>query len=207
MKKVILVNVGGTCFTIEIDAYETLKDYLDEFEASLEENERKEVMEDIENRIAEIFQERVRSSEYVVDEKLVEHAIRILGKPEKQHSKNNEEYPRNDQTFSKLRDKIENTIDDFKKQRRRYYRDPDNKKIAGICSGIAEYFDIDVTLVRILGVISAFFGGFTILVYIVIWIIVPEALSSTQKLELRGLPITPENIKKYPATEKDRKKK
>jgi phage shock protein PspC (stress-responsive transcriptional regulator) len=196
MKQVISVNVGGICFTMEIDAYEILKDYLDDFEASLEKSDSKEIMEDVEMRIAEIFQETIKTTERVVDENLVNRAISILGKPENEKNSGEKKKPRNDNSFSQLRDKIEKTISS---RRHRFYRDPDGKKIAGICSGIAEYFDIDVTIVRIITLVSILtgIGGF---IYIVAWIITPEALSSIQKLELRGLPITPENLKKYPPT-------
>ena len=196
MKKVISVNVGGICFSMEIDAYEILKDYLEDFETSLEKNDAKEIMEDVEIRIAEIFQETIKSTERVVNENLVNKAIAILGKPEKDENATENQKPRNDNSFSQLRDKVEKAISNRK---RRFYRDPDGKKIAGICSGIAEYFDIDVTIVRIITLI-AILAGITVLVYIVIWIVTPEALSSVQKLELRGLPITSENLKKYPAT-------
>lgn len=198
MKKVISVNVGGICFTIEIDAYEILKDYLDDFETSLEKSDAKEIMEDVEMRIAEIFQETIKTTERVVDENLVNRAISILGKPEKEKATEKDKKPRNDNSFSQLRDKIEKTISS---RRHRFYRDPDSKKVAGICSGIAEYFDIDVTIVRFITILSIL-TGVSVLVYIVIWIVTPEALSSVQKLELRGLPITSENIKKYPATHK-----
>ncbi|MDR3287418.1 MAG: PspC domain-containing protein [Prevotellaceae bacterium] len=197
MKKVISVNVGGICFTIEVDAYEILKDYLDDFEASLEKNDAKEIMEDVEMRIAEIFQETIKSTERVVDENLVNKAISVLGKPEK---KSNAHKQRNDNSFSQMRDKIENSISG-KQKHQRFYRDPDGKRIAGICSGIAEYFDIDVTIVRFFALLSIL-TGFGIIIYIIIWIVMPEALSSVQKLELRGLPITSDNIKKYPATDK-----
>ncbi|MDR3226628.1 MAG: PspC domain-containing protein [Prevotellaceae bacterium] len=196
MKKVISVNVGGLCFTIEVDAYEILKDYLDDFEASLEKNDAKEIMEDVEMRIAEIFQETIKSTERVVDENLVNKAISVLGKPEKKSNAQNKQ--RNDNSFSQIRDKIENRISG---KHQRFYRDPDGKRIAGICSGIAEYFDIDVTIVRFFALLSIL-TGFGVIIYIIIWIVMPEALSSVQKLELRGLPITSDNIKKYPATDK-----
>ena len=198
MKKVISVNVGGICFTMEVDAYEILKDYLDDFEASLEKSDAKEIMEDVEIRITEIFQETIKTTERVVDENLVNRAISILGKPEKEKNAEKTQKPRNDNSFSQLRDKIEKTISS---RRHRFYRDPDGKKVAGICSGIAEYFDVDVTIIRIITLVSIL-TGVSVLVYIVVWIVTPEALSSVQKLELRGLPITSENIKKYPATHK-----
>lgn len=198
MKKVISVNVGGLCFTIEIDAYEILKNYLEDFESTLEKSDAKEIMEDVEIRIAEIFQETIKTTERVVNENLVDKAISILGQPERESSAENSKKPRNDNSFSQLRDKIERTISS---KRHRFYRDPDGKKLAGICSGIAEYFDIDVTIVRIITVIATI-SVVSAFVYIVVWLVTPEALSSVQKLELRGLPITSENLKKYPATHK-----
>ncbi|MDR1983209.1 MAG: PspC domain-containing protein [Prevotellaceae bacterium] len=199
MKKVISVNVGGICFTIEIDAYEMLKDYLDDFEASLEKSDAKEIMEDVEMRIAEIFQETIKTTERVVDENLVNRTISILGKPDGETNSQTKK-SKNDNSFSEAMNQIEDKIRDLRSKYQRFYRDPDGKKIAGICSGIAEYFSFDVTIVRFVALILIF-TGFSIIIYIVLWIVTPEALSSVQKLELRGLPITSENIKKYPATD------
>ncbi|MDR2291900.1 MAG: PspC domain-containing protein [Prevotellaceae bacterium] len=204
MKKVISVNVGGICFIIEIDAYEILKDYLDDFEASLEKGDAKEIMEDVEMRIAEIFQETIKTTDRVVNDNLVNQAISILGKPEKEIDKQDGKQ-HSDNSFAKAMNEIEYKFDSFRKKHQRFYRDPDGKKIAGICSGIAEYFDFDVSIVRFVTLILLV-TGFAIMIYIVLWIVTPEALSSVQKLELRGLPITSENIKKYPATDSNKRK-
>ncbi|MDR0755220.1 MAG: PspC domain-containing protein [Prevotellaceae bacterium] len=204
MKKVISVNVGGICFIIETDAYEILKDYLDDFEASLEKSDAKEIMEDVEMRIAEIFQETIKTTDRVVNEKLVNRAISVLGKPEKKTVESDGKQHDNN-SFSKAMNEIEDKFDRFRKKHQRFYRDPDGKKIAGICSGIAEYFDFDVTIVRFVALILIF-TGFAVIIYIILWIVTPEALSSVQKLELRGLPITSENIKKYPATDSSKRK-
>jgi phage shock protein PspC (stress-responsive transcriptional regulator) len=204
MKKVISVNVGGICFIIETDAYEMLKDYLDDFETGLEKSDAKEIMEDVEMRIAEIFQETIKTTDRVVNENLVNQVISVLGKPEKKIFEQNGKQ-QNDNSFAKAMDKIEEKFNSLHKKYQRFYRDPDGKKIAGICSGIAEYFDFDVTIVRFIALILMF-TGFGIMIYIVLWIVTPEALSSVQKLELRGLPITSENIKKYPATESGKRK-
>ncbi|MDR1197992.1 MAG: PspC domain-containing protein [Prevotellaceae bacterium] len=200
MEKVISVNVGGICFIIEIEAYEILKDYLDDFEKSLEKSDAREIMEDVEMRIAEIFQETIKTTERVVNENLVNKAISILGKPDAQSSRQ-----QTDNSFSNAMNKVEDKFSSFRRKHQRFYRDPDGKKIAGICSGIAEYFDIDVTIVRFIALILVF-TGFAIIIYIILWIVTPEALSSVQKLELRGLPITSENIKKYPAKDTNRRK-
>lgn len=204
MKKVISVNVGGICFIIEIDAYEILKDYLNDFETSLEKDDAKEIMEDVEMRIAEIFHETIKTTERVVNESLVNQTISILGKPEqKTDAQNDNQYDNN--SFSGAMNKIEDKFRNFRMKHQRFYRDPDGKKIAGICSGIAEYFDFDVTIVRFVAVILTL-TGFAIIIYIIIWIVTPEALSSVQKLELRGLPITSENIKKYPVKDTGKRK-
>lgn len=80
---------------------------------------------------------------------------------------------------------------------KKLYRNPDDKKIAGVCSGLAEYFNIDVTLMRIIFVVVLLGYGATLLVYIVLWIAMPEAITRSQKMEMRGESVTAENIKNY----------
>jgi phage shock protein PspC (stress-responsive transcriptional regulator) len=176
---------------------------LDDFEKSLEKGDAKEIMEDVEMRIAEIFQETIKTTERVVSENLVNKAISILGKPEKTDDKNGAQQA--DNSFANAMNKIEDKFNGFRRKHQRFYRDPDGKKIAGICSGIAEYFDFDVTIVRFIALILVF-TGFAIIIYIILWIVTPEALSSVQKLELRGLSITSENIKKYPVKDTNKRK-
>ncbi len=73
----------------------------------------------------------------------------------------------------------------------------DNKAIAGVCSGLATYLDIDVILVRIIFLVALFVGGTGFWAYIVFWVVAPQARSAAQKCEMRGLPITAENLKKF----------
>ena len=80
---------------------------------------------------------------------------------------------------------------------KKLFRDPDNKKIAGVCSGLAIYLGADVTPIRILFVLALLFGCSGFLAYLVVWIITPEAKTAIEKCEMRGLPLTEENISKF----------
>lgn len=186
MKKVLDVSVGRVSFTIDEDAYFRLKEYLKRFEATIsDKNEAREVMEDVEARIAEIFLEKLKFPNQVVDSTLVNIAIEHLGEIEPN--------PNDDEPMPK---------GEYTKGEKRLFRDPDHKKIAGVCSGIAAYFNIDVTIIRVIFVLFAFLYGFTIIVYIVFWIAMPIAKTVVQKLQLRGISPTAENIRLYTYTHK-----
>ena len=70
--------------------------------------------------------------------------------------------------------------------RRRLYRDADSRVLGGVCSGMGAYFNIDVVIFRILFVLSVFMGGAGVLIYIILWIVVPKAKTTAQKLEMKG---------------------
>jgi len=183
MKKVLEISLAGIGFTINEDAYNLLKDYLTRFEKTItNEAERKEVMEDVEARIAEIFQEERKYNEQIIDEQLVKVAISYLGEIEVEPTEE--------------RGKTENESQ-HQKKRKHFYRDVDNKKVGGVCSGIAAYFDADVTLIRIIFIIALLAYGSTLVIYLIIWAVSSPALTVTQKLELKGIPVTAENIRKY----------
>lgn len=79
----------------------------------------------------------------------------------------------------------------------RFYRDSDDKKIGGVCSGIAKYFNIDVLLVRVIAVLLIFCGTSGLWAYIILWFIAPLAETPLQKCELRGIPPTAENLRNF----------
>jgi len=190
MKKVIEVSIGGMSFTIEDDAYWKLKNYLNKFELTItDKHEAKEVMEDVEARVAEIFQKEKKYSSQVVDVKLVDIVISHLGEIE---TNNNSDMYANEQSGSY----------NFEKSTKRFYRDPDDKKIAGVCSGLSAYFGVDVTLIRVIFLVALLGYGSTFLLYIVIWIATKQAITVAQKLEMRGIPVTAENIKRFTSENK-----
>lgn len=193
MKKIIEVSIGKINFTMEDDAYFRLKEYLKRFEDTIpDKNEAREVMEDVEARVAELFQKEMRFSNQVVDMALVQIVIDHLGEVEgASHSQKQNTYSayNSDDT-------------DYTKGDKRFFRDIDNKMLAGVCSGLSEYTGIDVTIIRVIFVVLVFAYGTAILAYIVLWIVAPRALSVAQKLQMRGFAPTAENIRKHTSQSK-----
>lgn len=182
MKKTLTVNLNNIVFHIDDDAFEMLQSYLHEIAEHFQlEEEKKDIMNDIEARIAELFNEKLQKNKNVVNLTDVQEVIEIMGNPS--------QYTDDDQPNSTSTDKKT-------KKQRRYYRDPENAKLGGIGSGLAAYFNLDVTLVRIILVILAIasLGNF-ILVYVIVWFIAPQATSASQRLEMQGEDVTIESIK------------
>jgi phage shock protein PspC (stress-responsive transcriptional regulator) len=170
MKKTMTINLGGLVYHIDEDAYEILKDYLDRIKRELQgADSAEEIYNDIENRVAEIIGERLKNSRQVLGIPDVQRVIEIMGQPEDITGSERE-----DQTRSK------------RKHYRRMYRDPDNRMIGGVCSGLAAYWNLDPTMVRIIFVIIGIFGMAGVLIYLILWVVLPEAETVAQKLEMRG---------------------
>ena len=186
MKKTTTVNIGGVLFQIDEDAYQVLEQYLSRIESSYyNTSEGKDVLKDIENRLAELLQGRTQSGSKIIVVTDVNWAISTLGRPEDIGG------PRKSgESTSWQQPNYEN------KTTRRLYRYPENRVIGGVCSGLGAYFDIDPVLLRVAFVVLLFVG-FGFLAYLILWIAVPKARTVTQKLELHGLPPTPENIRRF----------
>ena len=177
------VGIGGLGFMIDEDAYYRLNNYLSRFKSGLGSGkESYEVMSDVEQRIAELFREELRCKEEVVSLALVEKVIVRLGFPD--GTEQTEEFS------------FDRGCDTYAQPRKRLYRNPDSKMLGGVCSGLAAYFDIDAVLCRVVFLIACFFGGTGFLCYVILWIVVPLAHTAAQKLEMRGLPVTAENLRK-----------
>ncbi|NDW18973.1 PspC domain-containing protein [Dysgonomonas sp. 216] len=190
MKKVVEVSIGGISFTMEDDAYYKLKNYLNRFESSIEDkNEVKEVMEDVEARVAEIFLKEKKYQNQVIDVKIVDIVISHMGEIDTESQ-------------TKKTSDTEQSDDFGAKNSKKLYRNPDDKKIAGVCSGLSVFFGLDVTIIRIIFLVALICYGSTLIIYIVLWLATNEALSIPQKLEMRGIPVTAENIRKYTANRK-----
>lgn len=183
MKKVINAGIGGRNFTVDDDAYARLDSYLILFKSRLSADASAEVMDDLEARIAELFAAEVGSGQRVVDLQLVEKVISQLGMPDGSPMPG-----------------VEAPASEEKKIPRRLYRDTDDRRIAGICSGIALYFDVDVVLIRIIMLVALVAGTAGFWLYVILWIAVPKALTAAQKCELRGLAPTAENLSKFTNT-------
>jgi len=192
MKTTITINLGGIVFNIDDDAYKILHNYLLAIEKQfLDEEERKEVMADIEYRLSELFTEILGQKRNVIMNEDVSKVISIMGEPDDfvEEPVNNESANNQSRSYERKSTHSKTT--------RRLYRDPDNRILGGVCSGIGAYLNIDPIIVRIIFILLAIPGmGSGIVIYLILWIVIPEALTATQKLEMRGEAITIENIKK-----------
>jgi phage shock protein PspC (stress-responsive transcriptional regulator) len=185
MNKTISINLGGFFFHIDEDAYQKLSRYFDAVKRSLSPDGRDEIMKDIESRIAELFQERLKSDKQVVGLTEIEEVISIMGQPE--------DYKIDDEKTSY---QSNSSSTNFYYPSKRLYRDKENGMLGGVMAGLGHYLGIDTLWLRIIMVIFFFGFGTGLFVYIVLWILVPEAITTTQKLEMKGEPITISNIEK-----------
>ena len=188
MKKTLNVAIGGCSFTIDDDAYKALEEYLDSFKAGLDNSSSSnEVMDELEMRIADLLKEKIGRRE-VIDLSMVNVVLNQIG-PISTRTVRSEEST-SEQNEQQYRPGNQETV-------RKFYRDAEGKKIAGVCSGLALYLNIDVTLVRIIFLVAFLCGSAGFWIYIVLWIVAPEARTAAEKCELRGIPATAENIRRF----------
>ncbi len=168
-------------FLFEEDAYELLQDYMDRLNHGLRnEKGNKEIVEDIELRIAELCSAMLNDKKQVIAIEDIQSILETLGDP----SQYIDEEEASKSTYTK------ETFDGSKNKDRHLFRDVDNATIAGVCAGIANYFKIDVVIIRAIFIVMFLFGGFGFPLYIILWIIVPKANSTIDKLRMRGKAIT-----------------
>lgn len=156
MKETVQVNIGSVAFTIDRDACGVLRRYLDDIASRLPADDT-ETLGDIERRIAEMLRERVSSPMRVVSLDMVHSAMMRMGVPADFGTRRGDARSQQEEPS------------------RRLYRSRTDRSIAGVCGGLAEFFGSDPTLLRLLTLLLILFGGLSIWVYIVLWIIVPEA--------------------------------
>ncbi len=183
MKKTIQINLGGRHFHMDEDAFQKLNHYLESLKAhfAAEGETGKEIMEDIEQRIAELLEKKITDLNQAVSLENVNEAIGILGKIEDFEyagtgtARDYENYGRRDN--------------------RRFFRDEENNYIGGVAAGLGAYFDIDPLWLRLAFLALIFLHGLGILVYLILWIVVPKARTTTEKLQMHGIPVTLSTIK------------
>ncbi|MFV0592304.1 MAG: PspC domain-containing protein [Draconibacterium sp.] len=182
MKKTFTINISGTIFHIEEDAYEVLQKYLINLKSHFgTDDEGKEILADIEARIAEIFSSKSENEKNVITLEWVNEVIQTMGTPEDFAEEEGED----------------ESIASEAKRKRRLYRDPEHRVLGGVCGGLSAYFNMDPVILRIIFAILFFATtGAALLAYIVLWIAVPKASSTTQRLEMRGQEATVKNIEK-----------
>jgi len=184
MKKTVSINISGIIFHIDDDAFERLSRYLNSIKRHFAKMEGKEeIITDIESRIAEVLQEKLQDNKQVISIEDIQEVISIMGEPSEMDEDSEYEEPQQYKPYTYSRGK-------------RLYRDPDGRMIAGVSSGLAAYFNIDPVWIRVLFVVSLFAGFFGLIAYVVLWIVIPEAITTAEKLEMRGEPVNISNIER-----------
>jgi phage shock protein PspC (stress-responsive transcriptional regulator) len=185
MKKTINITIGGLVFSIEEDGYAQLNSYLESLKQHFDtQSYGKEVVMDIEDRIAEQFTSKTGgSANRAVTLSEIEEIIKSIGQVEDFSEGSNTQNTASESTQKKL------------------YRSSDDVVIAGVASGIAAYFGLDTTLVRVIFALIVLAGGWGIILYIVLWVAMPVAKTTSQKMEMQGIPAT---IKQFEQTAKEK---
>jgi phage shock protein PspC (stress-responsive transcriptional regulator) len=187
MNKTVNINLAGIFFHIDEDAYLKLQRYLEAIKRSFTDSQgRSEIISDIEARIAELFSERTENDKQVISSKQVDEVIAIMGQPE--------DYLIDEELFE---DEPKSTYRSKSTTSKKLFRDTENSYIGGVASGLGHYLGIEAVWVRLLWVLLALgSGGTFILIYILFWVLVPEAKTTADKLTMTGEPVNISNIEK-----------
>nr|WP_315145740.1 PspC domain-containing protein [uncultured Flavobacterium sp.] len=186
MNKTVNINLGGMFFHIDEDAYQKLTRYFDAIKRSLSYSSgQDEIIKDIEMRVSELLTEKQKTEKHVVGLKDVDEVIAVMGQPE--------DYRIDDEEPGKA---TPNYTSNSYSQNRKLYRDKDNAMVGGVLAGLGHYFGIDKVWLRIFFLILFFAWGTGVLAYIILWIVMPEAKTTAEKLEMTGEPVTISNIEK-----------
>lgn len=183
MNKTVNSNIGGFFFHIDEDAYQKLVRYFDAVKRSLSNSSgTEEIMKDIEMRVAELLQAKQASDKHIVNNKDIDEVMVIMGQPEDYRiDEEGSGMPHSSASVS---------------NRRKLYRDKDKASIGGVCSGLGHYFGVDSVVIKVLFLILFFGFGTGFIAYIVLWIAMPAAVTTSEKLEMTGAPVTISNIEK-----------
>ena len=212
MKKNITINLFGTLYNIDEDAYELLDNYLQSMKryfGTLDGGE--DIADDIEHRVAELLWEKKEQGTEVVSLEIIKEIIGKIG---------NAEEIAGEETTGESEKKAEPKQDDAEPHwesadsfnastaslwqrirhhfsNRRLYRDPDNQLLGGVCSGLAQFFGFgDAVLWRLLLIVLFLYNGVGLLGYLILWLIVPLARTPEDKLRMKGMPLNANNINK-----------
>jgi phage shock protein PspC (stress-responsive transcriptional regulator) len=178
MKKVININFQGRVVPIEEVAYDILQDYIESLNNYFANEEGKnEIINDIESRIAELFAEVLKKGATCVTEADVNNIITSMGRPEDfddEEASLQQQLGKDKKSNTNTSNESNTTADAAFTGYKRLYRDENNKFIAGVCSGIANYFNTDPVIIRIIFIIAFFTFGIALLPYIILWVAVPS---------------------------------
>lgn len=183
MNETKTVNLAGINFYLDEDAFLKLDEYLSSLRAHFNQQQgAEEILRDIETRIAEIFQGKISHPQEVIALPLVEEIITTLGNPG--------EFDPEEETNPKKEASRPHSV-----HKKRLFRDIDNRLLGGVCSGLGAYLNLDPVIIRVIFLV-AILSGISLLVYLVLWIVIPPAVTTAEKIEMQGNPVNIENIEK-----------
>lgn len=185
MNKTVNINLGGMFFHIDEDAYQKLSRYFEAIKRSLtNSNGQDEIIKDIEMRIAELFAEKHSAGKQVISIRELDEVIAVMGQPE-DYRIDNDDAEQSKQNFTNQSRPI-----------KKLYRDKDGGMIGGVSAGLGHYFGIDKVWIRIFFLILLLSYGIGLIPYLILWIVMPEAVTTSEKLEMTGEPVNISNIEK-----------
>ncbi len=186
MNKTVNINLANTLFHIDDEAYNRLRRYLESIKRSFSGTAGSdEIIADIEARVAELFLEKMENERQVITQKEVDEVINIMGQPE--------DYMVDEDIFE---DEPRKSHSESTRKTKKLYRDIDQKYIGGVCAGLEHYLGFDALWIRLIFILLAVFTGFGLVAYILLWILVPEASTTSQKLDMSGEPVNISNIER-----------
>lgn len=186
MNKTININLGGFFFHIDEVAFQKLKRYLDAIARSLSDDPqgKNEIIADIEARISELLSEKITDARQVVNESDIDEVIKIMGQPE-DYAEAEEGYANENYSYQRR----------STNSNKKLFRDGDDKFLGGVASGLGHYFHVDTVWIRLAFILLAF-SGFSIVTYIILWIVIPQAETTAEKLQMEGEAVNIDNIEK-----------
>ena len=188
MKKTIDINLAGLRFSLDEDAYQRLQAYLRALESQLAQTVGKEeILADIEGRIAELFTVNLNTGKQVINLAEVDAVISTMGAPE--------DFAGDDAEGGRVAGDWQ-PLGAEESNKKRLFRDADDRVVGGVASGLSAYFDVDPVVVRLLWAASIFLGGLGVWLYLIMWVVVPPARTTADRLRMRGEKVNWKNIQK-----------
>jgi phage shock protein PspC (stress-responsive transcriptional regulator) len=188
MKKTIDINLAGLRFSLDEDAYQRLQAYLRALESQLAQTVGKEeILADIEGRIAELFTVNLNTGKQVINLAEVDAVISTMGAPE--------DFAGDDAEGGRVAGDWQ-PLGAEESNKKRLFRDADDRVVGGVASGLAAYFEVDPVVVRLLWAASIFLGGLGVWLYLIMWVVVPPARTTADRLRMRGEKVNWKNIQK-----------
>ncbi|WP_016990440.1 PspC domain-containing protein [Flavobacterium sp. ACAM 123] len=184
MNKTVNINLGGMFFHIDEDAYLKLTRYFDAIKRSLSKSSgQEEIIKDIEMRVAELLTENQKTDKQVVGLNEIDQVIAVMGQPE-------------DYIIEEDNHTSQSYGGPAPRRTKKLYRDTEKGMVSGVSAGLGHYFGIDAVWVRIIFILLVWGAGTGVLAYIILWIVVPAAVTTSEKLEMTGEPVNISNIEK-----------